>query len=107
MYLNPIVEARSNHRYDTSDYSRPDPILGTMEDFEHLCAEGEKQGIRFILDGVYSHTGADSRYFNRCGNYGTDGAPVRDRIRSSIRGTTSVTSRMITAAGGASRICRR
>ena len=54
MYLNPIVEARSNHRYDTSDYSRPDPILGTMEDFEHLCAEGEKQGIRFILDGVYS-----------------------------------------------------
>lgn len=74
VYLNPIVEARSNHRYDTSDYSRPDPILGTMEDFEHLCAEGEKQGIRFILDGVYSHTGADSRYFNRCGNYGTDGA---------------------------------
>ena len=45
-----------------------------MEDFEHLCAEGEKQGIRFILDGVYSHTGADSRYFNRCGNYGTEGA---------------------------------
>lgn len=69
LYLNPIVEARSNHRYDTSDYHRPDPILGSMEDFEHLCAAAEKQGIRLILDGVYSHTGADSRYFNRYGSY--------------------------------------
>ena len=74
LYLNPIVEARSNHRYDTSDYSRPDPILGTVEDFEHLCAEAGKQGIRIILDGVYSHTGADSRYFDRYGNYGGTGA---------------------------------
>ena len=46
LYLNPIVEARSNHRYDTSDYHRPDPILGTMEDFEqavsgrHGCRQG-------------------------------------------------------------------
>ena len=68
------MEARSNHRYDTSDYHRPDPILGTMEDFEHLCARAEELGIRLILDGVYSHTGADSRYFNRYGSYPGEGA---------------------------------
>lgn len=69
LYLNPIVEARSNHRYDTSDYHRPDPVLGTMEDFESLCHKAAELGIRLILDGVYSHTGADSRYFNRYGRY--------------------------------------
>jgi len=74
LYLNPIVEARSNHRYDTSDYSKPDPILGTTEDFEHLCAAAKEQGIRIILDGVFSHTGSDSIYFDRYGNYGGNGA---------------------------------
>ncbi len=74
LYLNPIVEARSNHRYDTSDYSRPDPILGTTEDFVHLCSKAEEMGIRIMLDGVYSHTGCDSVYFDRYGNYGENGA---------------------------------
>ena len=74
LYLNPIVEARSNHRYDASDYMRPDPILGTMADFENLCKAAEEQGIRLILDGVFSHTGADSIYFNRYGNYPEKGA---------------------------------
>ena len=74
LYLNPIVEARSNHRYDASDYSRVDPILGTNEDFTRLCEKAEECGIRVILDGVYSHTGADSVYFNRYGNYPSVGA---------------------------------
>ena len=74
LYLNPIVEARSNHRYDTSDYTKPDPILGTVEDFEHLCQAAGEQGIRILLDGVYSHTGCDSIYFDRYGNYGGRGA---------------------------------
>ena len=74
IYLNPIVEARSNHRYDASDYMRPDPILGTEEDFERLCAAAAERGIRIILDGVFSHTGADSIYFNRYGNYPSVGA---------------------------------
>ena len=74
LYLNPIVEARSNHRYDTSDYSRVDPILGTNADFEHLAAAAEACGIRIILDGVFSHTGADSIYFNRYGSYPSVGA---------------------------------
>ncbi len=74
LYLNPIVESCSNHRYDTADYNRPDPILGTMEDFEHLVQEAKKLGIQIMLDGVYSHTGADSVYFNRYNTYDTEGA---------------------------------
>lgn len=74
LYLTPIVEARSNHRYDASDYSRVDPILGTNEDFERLAKKAEEYGIRIVLDGVYSHTGADSVYFNRSGSYPSVGA---------------------------------
>ena len=74
IYLNPIVEARSNHRYDASDYMRPDPILGTEADFESLAAHAAALGIRIILDGVFSHTGADSIYFNRYGHYDSVGA---------------------------------
>lgn len=74
IYLNPIVEAASNHRYDCSDYSRPDPILGTVQDFCRLCQKAEQQGIRIILDGVFSHTGDDSLYFDRYGHYGGKGA---------------------------------
>lgn len=74
IYLNPISEAYSNHRYDTGDYSRVDPILGTEDDFKELCAEAKKRGIHIINDGVFSHTGADSIYFNRGGRYGNGGA---------------------------------
>lgn len=74
LYLNPIVESCSNHRYDTADYNKPDPILGTMKDFEHLVAAGKKLGIRIMLDGVFSHTGADSVYFNRYNSYPSLGA---------------------------------
>ncbi len=78
IYLNPIFEAYSNHRYDTGDYSHIDPILGTEEDFKDLCAEAKKRGIHVINDGVFSHTGADSVYFNRSGRYGEGGA-YRDK----------------------------
>lgn len=74
LYLNPIVEADSNHRYNTADYKRVDPVLGTEEDFKQLCKEAEERGIRILLDGVYSHTGDDSIYFNKKGNYPEPGA---------------------------------
>ena len=78
IYLNPIGEAYSNHRYDTGDYSKVDPILGNEEDFKELCAEAKKRGIHIINDGVFSHTGSDSIYFNRSGRYGNGGA-YRDK----------------------------
>lgn len=74
IYLNPIFEAASNHRYDTGDYKKIDPMLGTIEDFENLMNQGEKIGIRFILDGVFSHTGSDSLYFNKEEKYSSFGA---------------------------------
>lgn len=74
VYLNPICEAHSNHRYDTADYLRPDPLLGSAEDFREFCEECHKRGISVILDGVFSHTGDDSVYFNKYGRYGDSGA---------------------------------
>ena len=74
IYLNPIFEAQSNHRYDTADYSRIDSILGTQKDFTRLCREAKKRGISVILDGVFSHTGDDSIYFNKYGRYDSVGA---------------------------------
>lgn len=74
IYLNPIFESRSNHRYDTGDYKKVDPFLGTEEDLKRLCKEASQRGIRILLDGVFSHTGADSVYFNQRGNYPGKGA---------------------------------
>jgi glycosidase len=74
IYLNPIFEAASNHRYDTSDYMKIDPILGTEEDFKNLVNTAKNQGIRLILDGVFNHTGDDSVYFNKYGRYPSLGA---------------------------------
>ncbi|HAS38774.1 MAG TPA: alpha-glycosidase, partial [Ruminococcaceae bacterium] len=74
IYLNPIFEAQSNHRYDTADYENIDPLLGTEKDFSSLCKKADRLGIKIMLDGVFSHTGADSIYFNKYGYYGHGGA---------------------------------
>lgn len=74
LYLNPIFEAHANHRYNTADYRKVDPLLGTEEDFAALCAAAKRCGIGIILDGVFSHTGSDSVYFNREGRYNSRGA---------------------------------
>ena len=74
LYLNPISKSFSNHRYDTGDYKIPDPMLGTIEDFRELCDAAHARGIRVILDGVYSHTGSNSLYFNKDGAFHGKGA---------------------------------
>lgn len=74
LYLNPIFESHSNHRYDTANYEKTDPLLGDEADFRTLCNAAKKLGIRVLLDGVFSHTGSDSVYFNREGRYGDGGA---------------------------------
>ena len=74
IYLNPIFEAASNHRYDTSDYMKIDPFLGDEKDFKELVEEADKLGIRLILDGVFNHTGDNSVYFNKYGKYDSVGA---------------------------------
>ena len=74
IYLNPIFRARSNHRYDTGDYTEVDPLLGGEEGLDAFVGEMRKKKIRFILDGVFNHTGADSVYFNKYGRYPEKGA---------------------------------
>ena len=74
IYLNPIFKAFSNHKYDTGDYMQIDEMFGTEEDFKELCSAAEEYGIRIVLDGVFNHTGSDSKYFNKNGNYPDLGA---------------------------------
>lgn len=74
LYLCPIFESDSNHRYNTGDYDKIDPMLGTEEDFTRLCTKAHALGIRVMLDGVFNHTGNNSRYFNALGAYPSLGA---------------------------------
>ena len=74
LYLNPISKSFSSHRYDTGDYKHPDPMLGTMAEFSAMCDAAHAKGIRVILDGVYSHTGSNSLYFNKEGAFPGKGA---------------------------------
>ncbi len=74
IYLNPIFEAHSNHRYNTADYSRIDPLLGDEKELRRLCKAAKREGIEIILDGVFSHTGNDSIYFNENRRYTELGA---------------------------------
>lgn len=74
IYLNPIFESSENHRYSTANYFKVDPFLGTNEIFKNLCTEFKNIGINFILDGVFSHTGSDSIYFNKYNRYDEPGA---------------------------------
>ena len=83
IYLNPIVLSDSNHRYNTADYMEVDPILGGDEALDYLVKKADEQGIKLMLDGVFSHTGDDSVYFDRYGKFGggacsDPGSPYRD-----------------------------
>ena len=74
LYLNPIFRAFSNHRYDTGDFFEIDPMFGTKEEFKILLRECQRRNIRVMLDGVFNHTGDDSRYFNKYNRYPDVGA---------------------------------
>ena len=74
IYLSPVFDAYSNHKYDTGDYLTVDEMFGGNQALSELCRTAEERGIRIILDGVFNHTGADSIYFNRFGHYDSVGA---------------------------------
>ena len=74
IYLTPIFEAHSNHKYDTGNFMRVDSDFGTIDDLKDLIKKANKRGIKIVLDGVFSHTGDDSIYFNKYGNYDGTGA---------------------------------
>ena len=78
IYFNPIFTARTNHKYDTGDYMQVDPMFGDEEKLRQLCEEAKAMGIRIMLDGVFSHVGSDSVYFNRRGTHGEKVGAYRD-----------------------------
>ncbi len=80
IYMTPVFKASSNHKYDTADYREIDPAFGTNADFERLTREAAQRGIRVIPDTSLNHTGADSLYFNRYGNFGNQGAFQNSKV---------------------------
>lgn len=78
IYFNPIFTARTNHKYDTGDYMQVDPMFGDEAKLRQLCEEAKAMGIRIMLDGVFSHVGSDSVYFNRRGTHGEKVGAYRD-----------------------------
>lgn len=70
LYLSPVFEAASNHKYDTSDYLKIDEGFGGREAFDALIEAVHARGMKIILDGVFNHTGSDSRYFDEFCRYG-------------------------------------
>ncbi len=74
IYMCPICQANSNHKYDTADYMKLDDMFGTEADFKELVKKAKEKNIQIVIDGVYNHTGSDSVYFDKKGRYGHDGA---------------------------------
>ena len=74
IYLSPIFEAASNHKYDTGNYKNIDPMFGDEKIFKELIDKAAEKGMAVVLDGVFSHIGADSIYFNKFNNYDSIGA---------------------------------
>ncbi len=74
IYLSPIFDSASNHKYDTGNYMEVDSMFGGDKALCHLLSKCKEMGIKVFLDGVFNHTGSDSIYFNRYGHYDTVGA---------------------------------
>ena len=84
IYMTPVFKAASNHKYDTADFHEIDPAFGINADFTRLTQEAAKRGIRIIPDASLNHVGADSRYFDRFGNFQSQdkGAFANNRIQA-------------------------
>ena len=74
IYLSPVFEADSNHKYDTGDFMKVDEAFGGDEALEELCKKAGERNMKVILDGVFNHVGSNSIYFNRYGKYNSEGA---------------------------------
>lgn len=79
IYLSPVFEAYSNHKYDTGNYLKVDSMFGGDKALAELCRTARNRGIKVILDGVFNHTGDDSVYFNRRGTYGRKAGAYRSK----------------------------
>ncbi len=83
IYLNPIFDAYSNHKYDTCDFLKVDRTFGGERALAELVERAHERGMHVVLDGVFNHVGDDSIYFDAYGKYGTgacsfESSPYRD-----------------------------
>jgi len=75
LYLNPVFESPSNHRYDTVDYGVVDPLLGGNAALQALREATHARGMRLVLDAVVNHTGEGHAWVRQQpGWYARDGA---------------------------------
>lgn len=57
IYVNPLFKSNTSHRYNTNDYFKIDPLLGTEKDLKELCDTLHKHDMRIVLDAVFNHCG--------------------------------------------------
>lgn len=74
LYLNPIFESPSSHKYDTVDFYEIDRHFGTKETFAQLCADLKTRDMRILLDAVVNHTSERHVWFDRYNEHGGEGA---------------------------------
>ncbi len=63
LYLNPVFESPTAHKYDTTDYYKIDPSFGNMDDLKELVTQAHSRGIKVMLDGVFNHAGYHHAFF--------------------------------------------
>ena len=66
LWLTPVHQSPSYHKYDVTDYRSIDKQFGTMEDYDRLVAECHKRGMTILIDLVYNHTALDNPWFEAC-----------------------------------------
>lgn len=74
IYLSPIFEAEGHHKYNIGDYESIASDYGDMDTFKELVKQIKERNMYLILDGVFNHSGSDSKYFNKYDNYDSLGA---------------------------------
>lgn len=65
LYLNPIVESLSNHKYDASDYLEISKEYGTKEDLSKLITNVHNSNMKIMLDGVFNHVGIGNKMYQK------------------------------------------
>lgn len=70
IYMTPIFDAPTNHRYDAIDFMKIDPMLGTEADLDELLTASHERGMKVVLDAVFNHCSSDSIYFDITNKFG-------------------------------------
>ena len=73
-YVSPMADGG----YDVADYRDVDPMFGTLDDFDALCADAHRLGLRVIVDIVPNHTSSQHPWFTEA-LAAPPGSPARDR----------------------------